>query len=40
MAIVEGEKAPDFKRFDQNDKEHSLADYAGKYLVDLFLPKR
>lgn len=39
MAIVEGEKAPDFKRLDQNDKEHSLADYAGKYLVIYFYPK-
>ena len=39
MAIVEGEKAPDFKLLDQNDKEHTLADYEGKYLVVYFYPK-
>ena len=39
MAIVEGEKAPDFKLLDQNEKEHTLADYSGKYLVIYFYPK-
>ena len=39
MAIVEGEKAPDFKLLDQNGKEHTLAEYAGKYVVIYFYPK-
>ncbi|MCM8537457.1 MAG: peroxiredoxin [Lentisphaeraceae bacterium] len=39
MAIVEGEKAPDFKLLDQNGKEHTLDSYAGKYLVIYFYPK-
>ena len=39
MAIVEGEKAPDFALVDQNEKEHKLADYSGKYLVIYFYPK-
>lgn len=32
-------KAPDFKLPDQNGKEHSLADYKGKWLVLYFYPK-
>ena len=39
MAIIEGEKAPDFSLVDQNGKEHSLNDYSGKYLVIYFYPK-
>ena len=32
-------KAPDFTLPDQNNKEHSLKDYAGKWLVGYFYPK-
>lgn len=32
-------KAPDFRLKDQNDTEHSLVDYAGKWLVVYFYPK-
>jgi thioredoxin-dependent peroxiredoxin len=39
MAIIEGEKAPEFKLLDQNGKEHQLADYSGKYVVIYFYPK-
>ncbi len=33
------EKAPAFNLHDQNGKQHSLADYKGKYLVLYFYPK-
>jgi len=33
------DKAPDFKLLNQNDKEVSLGDYAGKWLVLYFYPK-
>lgn len=39
MAIVEGEKAPEFSLLDQNEKAHTLADYSGKYVVIYFYPK-
>ena len=32
-------KAPDFSLLDQNEKRHSLKDYAGKWLVLYFYPK-
>jgi peroxiredoxin Q/BCP len=32
-------KAPDFKLLDQDGTEHSLQDYAGKYVVLYFYPK-
>ncbi len=35
----EGKKAPNFKALDQDGKQHSLADYKGKYLVLYFYPK-
>ena len=34
-----GDKAPDFKAINQNEKEISLANYAGKKLVLYFYPK-
>lgn len=34
-----GKKAPDFKLADQDGKEHSLADYAGGWLIVYFYPK-
>ncbi|MDZ7814457.1 MAG: thioredoxin-dependent thiol peroxidase [Planctomycetota bacterium] len=34
-----GAKAPDFTLKDQNGDEHSLADFAGKWLVLYFYPK-
>lgn len=34
-----GDKAPDFKLKDQDGKEHTLMDYAGKKLVLYFYPK-
>ena len=34
-----GDKAPDFKLMDQDEKEVSLKDYAGKWLVLYFYPK-
>jgi peroxiredoxin Q/BCP len=34
-----GDKAPDFKAINQNEKEISLADFAGKKLVLYFYPK-
>lgn len=39
MPISEGIKAPDFKLFDQENTEHSLATYAGKPVVLYFYPK-
>lgn len=32
-------KAPDFSLLDQNEKRHTLKDYAGKWLVVYFYPK-
>lgn len=32
-------KAPDFRLSDPDDKEHTLADYAGRWLVLYFYPK-
>ncbi len=37
--LREGDKAPDFKANDQNGKEISLKDYAGKKLILYFYPK-
>lgn len=37
--IDEGKKAPAFTLTDQDGKEHSLADYAGKHVVLYFYPK-
>ena len=37
--LQKGDKAPDFSGFDQDNKFHQLADYAGKKLVVFFYPK-
>ncbi|MXN90245.1 thioredoxin-dependent thiol peroxidase [Flavobacterium sp. Sd200] len=37
--LNKGDKAPDFKGIDQDGKQHTLADYAGKKLVVYFYPK-
>jgi peroxiredoxin Q/BCP len=37
--LKEGSKAPAFKLPDQSGKEHSLKDYAGKWLLIYFYPK-
>ena len=34
-----GDKAPNFKGFDQDGNEHKLSDYKGKKLVVFFYPK-
>lgn len=34
-----GQKAPDFKLADQNGNEHTLKQYAGKWIVLYFYPK-
>lgn len=34
-----GDIAPDFTLFDQNDAEHTLSDYRGKWVVLYFYPK-
>jgi peroxiredoxin Q/BCP len=34
-----GDKAPDFSLPDQNDEEHSLSDFAGKWVFLYFYPK-
>jgi thioredoxin-dependent peroxiredoxin len=39
MSIEEGKLAPSFTLPDQNGKEHSLSDYAGKYVVIYFYPR-
>lgn len=39
MAIIEGEKAPDFNLTGSDRKEHYLHDYAGKKLIIYFYPK-
>ena len=39
MAIEVGQLAPAFTLPDQNDKEHSLSDYSGKYVVVYFYPR-
>jgi thioredoxin-dependent peroxiredoxin len=40
MALIEpGRKAPAFRLNDQHGKTHTLADYAGRYLVLYFYPK-
>jgi peroxiredoxin Q/BCP len=40
MAILKvGDKAPDFKSIDQDDKPISLADYKGKKVILYFYPK-
>lgn len=40
MATLQaGDKAPDFKGFDQNGKEVALSNFAGKRLVLYFYPK-
>ncbi len=38
MSVAVGQKAPDFKLFNTEKKEISLADYKGKNLVILFFP--
>ena len=37
--MLEGQNAPDFKGIDQDNKERSLSDYKGKYLILFFYPK-
>jgi len=39
MAILEGQKAPDFSLQGSDGKTHSLKDYAGRTLVIYFYPK-
>jgi len=39
MAISEGAAAPAFTLPDQNEKEHSLSDYKGKYVIVYFYPR-
>ncbi len=39
MALKIGQKAPDFKLFDQNGQEHQLSDYLGEWIVLYFYPK-
>ncbi len=39
MALTVGLKAPDFSLPDQAGKEHTLADYAGKWVLLYFYPK-
>jgi peroxiredoxin Q/BCP len=39
MEIKVGEKAPDFKLLDENEVEHSLAQYLGKSVVLFFYPE-
>jgi peroxiredoxin Q/BCP len=40
MALIEpGRKAPAFRLNDQHGKTHTIADYAGRYLVLYFYPK-
>lgn len=34
-----GNLAPDFKAIDQNEKEHKLSDYRGKWVLIYFYPK-
>jgi len=34
-----GEKAPDFKLLDQDNKEHSLSNYLGQFVLIYFYPK-
>lgn len=37
--LKKGDKAPNFSGFDQDKKQHQLADYSGKKLVVFFYPK-
>ena len=37
--LGEGDKAPDFKLIDQNDKSVKLTDFRGKKLLIYFYPK-
>lgn len=37
--LIKGDKAPNFSGFDQDGKQHALADYKGKKLVVFFYPK-
>lgn len=39
MSSLLNQPAPDFKLLDQNEKEHQLKDYQGKYLLIFFYPK-
>ena len=39
MAIIEGQKAPDFNLAGSDGKVHHLQDYAGKKLIIYFYPK-
>ena len=39
MKLKIGDKAPDFKLEDENQKIHSLAEYAGKWVLLYFYPK-
>ncbi|CAA6815873.1 MAG: Thiol peroxidase, Bcp-type (EC, partial [uncultured Aureispira sp.] len=39
VTLKEGDKAPDFKGLDQNDKTVSLTDFKGKNLILYFYPK-
>jgi peroxiredoxin Q/BCP len=34
-----GDQAPDFTLLDQNEKEHTLSEYIGEYIVVYFYPK-
>jgi peroxiredoxin Q/BCP len=39
MALVVGQKAPDFKLPDQNGQTHQLSDYQGRWVLLYFYPK-
>ena len=39
MGLIEGDKAPEFKSFDQDGKSLSLSDYKGKKVVLYFYPE-
>ena len=39
VTLKEGDKAPDFKGLDQNDKAVQLTDFKGKNLILYFYPK-
>src|SRR3989344_1569394 len=39
MKLKVGTKAPEFSLPDQNGKQHSLADYRGKWILLYFYPK-
>jgi len=39
MKLMVGSKTPDFTALDQNEKERTLSDYKGKWLLIYFYPK-